>query len=80
MGVGSTEPKDAESSALPSARRTNRVSMSEYDSWAAVYDAWGGSMPDDVAHYVRLAREADGPIVAHSANSILTPTAYSQLK
>ena len=37
--------------------------MSEYDSWAAVYDAWGGSMPEDVAHYVRLAREADGPIV-----------------
>jgi ubiquinone/menaquinone biosynthesis C-methylase UbiE len=37
--------------------------MSEYDSWAAVYDAWGGSMPEDVAHYVRLAREAHGPIV-----------------
>ncbi len=37
--------------------------MTEYDSWAAVYDAWGEGMPDDVAHYLRLAREADGPIV-----------------
>ncbi len=37
--------------------------MSEYDTWAAVYDAWGGGMPDDVAHYLRLAHEADGPIV-----------------
>ena len=37
--------------------------MSEYDTWAAVYDAWGSGMPDDVGHYVALAREADGPIV-----------------
>ena len=37
--------------------------MSEYDAWAPVYDAWAADMPDDVAHYVRLAREADGPIV-----------------
>ena len=37
--------------------------MSEYDAWASVYDAWGGAMPDDVAHYLGLAREADGPIV-----------------
>lgn len=37
--------------------------MSDYDSWASVYDQWGGSMPADVAHYARLAREADGPIV-----------------
>ncbi len=37
--------------------------MSEYDAWASVYDAWGGAMPEDVAHYVALAREADGPIV-----------------
>jgi len=37
--------------------------MSEYDSWAEVYDAWGGTNPGDVAHYVRLARDADGPIV-----------------
>jgi len=37
--------------------------MSDYDAWASVYDAWGGRMPEDVAHYVRLARDADGPIV-----------------
>lgn len=37
--------------------------MSDYDSWAPVYDAWGAGMPQDVAHYVSLARAADGPIV-----------------
>jgi YD repeat-containing protein len=37
--------------------------MSEYDSWAPVYDAWASAMTEDVAHYVSLAREADGPIV-----------------
>jgi len=37
--------------------------MSAYDAWAAVYDAWGGQNPGDVAHYVELARAADGPIV-----------------
>ena len=37
--------------------------MSEYDAWAPVYDAWSAHMTEDVAHYVRLAREADGPIV-----------------
>jgi SAM-dependent methyltransferase len=37
--------------------------MSDYDAWASVYDAWGGQNPGDVAHYVRLAAEADGPIV-----------------
>ena len=37
--------------------------MSEYDAWAPVYDAWAADMTEDVAHYVSLAREADGPIV-----------------
>jgi SAM-dependent methyltransferase len=37
--------------------------MSDYDSWAPVYDAWAADMTDDVAHYLRLAQEADGPIV-----------------
>ena len=37
--------------------------MSDYDAWAPVYDEWATDMPDDVAHYVGLAREADGPIV-----------------
>jgi YD repeat-containing protein len=37
--------------------------MSAYDAWAPVYDAWASDMTEDVAHYVSLAREADGPIV-----------------
>src|SRR5262245_848651 len=37
--------------------------MSDYDAWAPVYDAWAAHMTEDVAHYVSLAREADGPIV-----------------
>jgi len=37
--------------------------MSEYDAWAPVYDDWARDMTEDVAHYVQLAREADGPIV-----------------
>jgi SAM-dependent methyltransferase len=37
--------------------------MSEYDTWAADYDAWAAHMTEDVAHYVSLAREAEGPIV-----------------
>ncbi|HZT85504.1 MAG TPA: class I SAM-dependent methyltransferase [Gaiellaceae bacterium] len=37
--------------------------MSDYDAWAPVYDAWTGGMPEDVAHYVSLACEADGPVV-----------------
>jgi YD repeat-containing protein len=37
--------------------------MSDYDAWAPVYDAWAGGMPEDVAHYVSLAREADGSVV-----------------
>jgi SAM-dependent methyltransferase len=37
--------------------------MSDYDAWAPVYDAWASDMTEDVAYYVELAREADGPIV-----------------
>jgi SAM-dependent methyltransferase len=37
--------------------------MSEYDAWAPIYDAWAAHMTEDVAHYLSLAREADGPIV-----------------
>jgi YD repeat-containing protein len=43
--------------------------MSEYDAWAHVYDAWASDMTEDVAHYVSLAREADGPIVELMAGS-----------
>jgi SAM-dependent methyltransferase len=37
--------------------------VSDYDPWAPVYDAWAVERTDDVAHYLDLAREADGPIV-----------------
>jgi SAM-dependent methyltransferase len=37
--------------------------VSDYDSWAPMYDAWASDMTEDVAYYVDLAREADGPIV-----------------
>jgi SAM-dependent methyltransferase len=37
--------------------------VSDYDAWAPVYDTWASDMTEDVAHYVSLAREADGPIV-----------------
>jgi ubiquinone/menaquinone biosynthesis C-methylase UbiE len=36
---------------------------SPYDAFAAIYDEWSAVMTDDVAFYVELAREADGPIV-----------------
>ena len=37
--------------------------MSFYDPFAPIYDAWSAHMTEDVAHYVRLARETDGPLV-----------------
>ena len=43
--------------------------MSDYDTWAPVYDAWAADMTEDVAHYVALAREADGPIVELAVGS-----------
>lgn len=43
--------------------------MSEYDAWAADYDAWAAHMTEDVAHYLSLAREADGPIVELAVGS-----------
>ena len=39
------------------------LAVSEYDAWAPIYDQWAEHMTEDVAHYVSLAREADGPIV-----------------
>ena len=36
---------------------------SSYDAFAPIYDAWSAHMTADVAFYVSLAREADGPIV-----------------
>lgn len=43
--------------------------MTEYDAWAPVYDAWSAHMTEDVAYYVELAREADGPIVELAVGS-----------
>ena len=37
--------------------------MSAYDAFAPVYDAWSGHMTEDVAFYVSLAAEAQGPVV-----------------
>jgi len=37
--------------------------MSLYDAFAPIYDDWSATMTDDVAFYVGLARESDGPLV-----------------
>jgi SAM-dependent methyltransferase len=37
--------------------------MSDYDVFAKDYDEWAKGMTEDVAFYVDLAREADGPVV-----------------
>ena len=37
--------------------------MDAYAPFAAVYEAWSSHMTEDVAFYVELAREADGPVV-----------------
>ncbi len=37
--------------------------MSAYDAFAPVYDGWASHMTEDVAFYVELAKEADGPLV-----------------
>ena len=38
-------------------------SVSQYDAFAPVYDAWSAHMTEDVSYYVELARETDGPLV-----------------
>jgi SAM-dependent methyltransferase len=37
--------------------------MGSYDAFAPIYDDWSAPMTEDVAFYVELAREADGPVV-----------------
>ena len=37
--------------------------MSSYDAFAPIYDDWSAHMTEDVAHYVRLAQETEGPLV-----------------
>jgi SAM-dependent methyltransferase len=36
---------------------------SYYDAFAPIYDDWASHMTEDVAFYVDLAKEADGPVV-----------------
>ncbi len=45
-------------------RAYHRVPVaSDYDPFAAIYDEWSAPMTEDIAFYVELAREAEGPIV-----------------
>jgi SAM-dependent methyltransferase len=37
--------------------------VSDYDAFAAVYDEFAATMTEDIAFYVSLADEADGPVV-----------------
>ena len=37
--------------------------MSVYDPFAPIYDDWSAHMTEDVAFYVELARETEGPLV-----------------
>ena len=37
--------------------------MSAYDAFARTYERWAADITEDVAFYVELAREADGPVV-----------------
>jgi ubiquinone/menaquinone biosynthesis C-methylase UbiE len=44
-------------------RYSENAPMSQYDPFAEIYDEWSEHMTEDVAFYVALAREAEGPIV-----------------
>jgi YD repeat-containing protein len=37
--------------------------MDQYEAFASIYDRWSASMTEDVAFYVDLARNTNGPIV-----------------
>jgi ubiquinone/menaquinone biosynthesis C-methylase UbiE len=37
--------------------------VSSYDAFAPIYDDWAAHMTEDVAFYVEVARETDGPLV-----------------
>src|ERR671937_2335476 len=43
--------------------------MSSDEAFASRYDEWAARMTEDVPFYVRLAREADGPIVELAVGS-----------
>jgi SAM-dependent methyltransferase len=44
-------------------RYSENTPMSQYEPFAEIYDEWAQDMTEDVAFYVDLAREAEGPIV-----------------
>jgi SAM-dependent methyltransferase len=44
-------------------RYSENAPVSQYEPFAEIYDEWSVHMTEDVAYYVDLAREADGPIV-----------------
>jgi ubiquinone/menaquinone biosynthesis C-methylase UbiE len=43
--------------------------VSAYDAFAPIYDEWSAEMTEDVAFYVELARETDGPLVELAVGS-----------
>ena len=43
--------------------------MSLYDAFAPIYDDWSAHMTEDVAFYVELARETDGPLLELAVGS-----------
>jgi ubiquinone/menaquinone biosynthesis C-methylase UbiE len=45
------------------------LSSSPYDAFAPIYDDWSAHMTEDVAFYVELARETEGPIVELAVGS-----------
>ncbi len=53
--------------------------MSAYDAFAERYDEWSAHMTEDVAWYVELAREADGPLVELAVGNgrVAVPVAQS---
>ena len=52
----------------------------EWESLAEREQKWNAFQADPAWHAARAETEKDGPIVAHLANYILTPTAYSSVK
>jgi SAM-dependent methyltransferase len=50
-------------------RYSENAAMSQYDLFAEIYDEWSQHMTEDVAFYVDLAHEAEGPIVELAVGS-----------
>jgi ubiquinone/menaquinone biosynthesis C-methylase UbiE len=43
--------------------------VSAYDAFAPIYDEWSAEMTEDIAFYVELAQETDGPLVELAVGS-----------